>query len=148
MDEIKYKPLVIERVFNASVERVWTAITNKDQIREWFFDIKEFRLEPGFEFSFIGGKGIVNYLILCKVTEVIKGRKFSYSWRYEGFRGDSQVTFELFPEADGTRLKLTHEGLESFPMSKPGFLNGYFQPEWDEYINNNLLALLNQTNHQ
>jgi uncharacterized protein YndB with AHSA1/START domain len=134
MDEVKYQALVVERIFNAPIEKVWNAITDKKQIREWFFDISEFKLEPGFEFQFIGGKGNVNYLILCKVIEVINGRKLSYSWRYEGFRGDSQVTFELFPEADGTRLKLTHQGLETFPMSKRGFLNGYFIPDWEEFI--------------
>jgi len=147
MEEVKHQPLIVERIFNAPVDKVWKAITDKNHIQEWLFEIEELRLEPGFEFQFVAGKGNVNYLVLCKVIEVIKGRKFSYSWRYEGFRGDSQVTFELFPEADGTRLKLTHAGLETFPMSKPGFLNGYFQPEWDAYINTRLKNALGRTNH-
>ena len=147
MDEIEQQPLIVERIFNVPMARVWTAITEKDQIKEWLFDIEELKLEPGFEFQFVAGKGNVNYLVLCKVIEVINGRKFSYSWRYEGFRGDSQVTFELFPETDGTRLKLTHAGLETFPMSKPGFLNGYFLPEWEVYVNTRLKKALTQTNH-
>lgn len=142
MDEIIHQPLIIERVFNAPVEKVWNAITDKNQIKEWFFDIEEFSLEPGFEFRFVGGKDNVNYLILCKVIDVVKGRKFSYSWRYEGFRGNSTVTFELFPESEGTRLKLTHEGLETFPMGKPGFLNGSFIPDWEEYLIGNLKKIL------
>ena len=147
MDEMRSEPLVVEKFLNAPIDRVWNAITDENQIKEWFFEIKDFRLETGFEFQFVGGKGNVRYLILCKVVEVVKGRKFSYSWRYEGFRGDSKVTFELFPESEGTRLKLTHAGLESFPMSKPDFLNGYFQPEWEDYINAGLQELLNQNNH-
>jgi uncharacterized protein YndB with AHSA1/START domain len=43
----------------------------------------------------------------------------SYSWRYEGFEGDSLVTFQLFEEGAGrTRLRLTHAGLETFPFNR------------------------------
>ena len=33
-------------------------------------------------------------------------------------RGDSLVTFELFDEGNKTRVKLTHSGLEAFPVTK------------------------------
>ena len=46
MDEVKHQPLVVERTFNAPVDKVWKAITDKNQIREWFFDIKEFNSNP------------------------------------------------------------------------------------------------------
>ena len=132
------KPLVIEKKFNAPAEKVWKAITDKENIRKWFFDIKEFRPEVGFEFQFIAGKDDVAYLVLCKITEVIPGLKFSYSWRYEGFKGNSQVTFELFAHGATTRLRLTHEGLETFPMRKPDFTNGYYVPGWEVIIGHSL----------
>ena len=28
----------MERVYNAPVERVWSAITDKDQMKQWYFD--------------------------------------------------------------------------------------------------------------
>jgi uncharacterized protein YndB with AHSA1/START domain len=131
-------PLVIERLFNAPMEAVWKAITDKDQLKQWFFDVPEFRPELDFEFRFEAGKEDVCYLHLCKITEVVTGRKLTYSWRYEGFSGYSLVSFELFAEGDQTRLKLTHEGLETFPMSQPGFLNGYYIPEWIDIIGSSL----------
>lgn len=131
---MNHQSVVIERTFNAPVEKVWNAITDKNNLKKWFFDIQEFKPEVGFEFQFIAGKGDVSYLVLCKITEVITGRKFSYSWRYEGFRGNSFVTFELFANGATTTLRLTHEGLETFPMSKPDFNNGQYVPDWTTMI--------------
>src|SRR5690349_2774333 len=116
---MKNEPFVIERTFNAPVEKVWKAITDKDQMKKWYFDLAEFRPETGFEFSFEGGSEEKSYLHLCRVTEAVTNKKLAYSWRYDGYPGSSVVTFELFPEGDKTRLKLTHEGLETFPLNNP-----------------------------
>jgi uncharacterized protein YndB with AHSA1/START domain len=122
------KPFVIERTYNASSDRVWKAITDKKEMKQWYFDLKEFKPEVGFEFSFLGGDE-KQYVHLCKVTEVIPGKKISYTWKYEGFEGCSEVSFELFPEGNATRLKLTHAGLETFPpiadFDKKNFVAGW-----------------------
>src|SRR5204862_6298678 len=106
------EPLIVERTFNAPVAQVWKAITNRDEMKQWYFDLAEFKPEVGFEFQFSAGPDDKQYLHLCKVTEVVAGRKIAYSWIYEGYEGYSVVTFELFPEGNKTKLKLTHEGLE------------------------------------
>ena len=41
-------PFVIERVYNAPIQLVWEAITNRDQMKQWYFDLKEFKPEVGF----------------------------------------------------------------------------------------------------
>jgi uncharacterized protein YndB with AHSA1/START domain len=122
-------PIVIERVYKASAERVWRAISDKDEMRRWYFDVSDFRPEVGFEFSFEGQNEGRTFLHLCKVTEVVKERKLKYSWKYKGYEGLSFVTFELFAEGDTTRLKLTHEGIETFPaisdFKKENFIEGW-----------------------
>ncbi len=134
--------LVIEKTFNCPVERVWQALTDKEQMKEWYFDIEDFKPELGFEFQFVGGREGVLYLHLCKITELIPFKKISYSWSYMGFKGNSRVSFELFPENGGTRLRLTHEGLDTLPMFDPNFLNGYYVPDWEGIIGNSLAAFL------
>ena len=125
------QPFVIERVYNASVERVWDAITSKEEMKQWYFDLSDFKPEPGFEFTFPGeGRNCEKYIHRCKVTEVIAGKKLSYSWAYEGYPGSSEVTFELFPEGDKTRLRLTHAGLETFPASNSDFARESFAEGW------------------
>jgi uncharacterized protein YndB with AHSA1/START domain len=138
---MKSEPFVIERVYNAPVEKVWRAITDKDDMKQWYFDLPEFKPEVGFEFQFEGGNEGRTYLHLCKVTEVVTGKKLTYSWRYKGYEGNSFVTFELFPEGNNTRLKLTHEGLDTFPpisdFAKQNFVAG-----WTEIIGESLEKFL------
>jgi uncharacterized protein YndB with AHSA1/START domain len=130
-------PLVIERIFNAPVAKVWEAITSKESMKEWSFDIKEFKPEVGFEFEFLGEKDDTKYFHKCKVTEVIHEKKLAYSWRYEGHEGNSLVTIELFAEGNQTRLMLTHEGLETFPKT-PAFARGNFVEGWTQIIGSSL----------
>jgi uncharacterized protein YndB with AHSA1/START domain len=133
----KTGPLVIERVFDAPVARVWAALTTKEAIGEWSFEIIEFKAEVGFEFQFYCGKGDVQFLHLCKIVEAVPNQKLAYTWRYEGYPGDSLVTFELFAEGDKTRLKLTHAGLETFPPT-PHFARENFMMGWTQIIGEHL----------
>ncbi len=139
---MKPEPIIVERIFNAPVERVWRAITDRDEMKKWYFDIAEFKPEVDFEFQFEGGDGNKTYLHLCKITEVVPGKKLTHSWRYDGYEGISFVTFELFDEGEGqTRLKLTHEGLETFPAD-PAFAKENFEAGWTEIIGTNLKTFL------
>ncbi|MCW3103456.1 MAG: hypothetical protein JWO09_1896 [Bacteroidetes bacterium] len=124
------EPFVTERTYKAPADKVWKALTDKNEMKQWYFDLAEFRAEPGFEFSFPGGPDGRTYLHLCRVTEVVPGKRLSYTWRYEGYEGSSEVSFELFPEGDVTRLKLTHAGLETFPAGNPDFAKKNFEEGW------------------
>ncbi len=131
-------PFTIERVFDAAVNVLWKAITDKDEMKQWYFDLKEFKAEPGFRFSFTGGKDDRQYLHLCEVIDVIPNKKLSYSWKYDGYPGESKVIFELFPVGAKTRLKLTHEGLETFPADNPDFAKENFAQGWNGIIGTSL----------
>ena len=126
--------IVIEKVFNAPIKRVWKAITDKDEMKEWYFEISEFKPEIGFEFQFIGGTEEKQFLHLCKITDVITGKKLAYSWRYDGYEGNSEVLFELYEETDKTRLRLTHQGLETFPKGITDFASENFVEGWTHII--------------
>lgn len=135
---MKNEPFVIERTFNASIEKLWKAITDKDEMKQWYFDIEKFRPEVGFEFIFFGENEGRKYTHLCKITEVVPGKKLTHSWRYEGYEGNSFVTFELFAEGSSTRLKLSHEGLETFPRNNPDFAKENFVAGWTYIIKTSL----------
>jgi uncharacterized protein YndB with AHSA1/START domain len=129
--------VVIERTFNAPVERVWKALTDLEQMRQWYFDLKEFKPKVGFEFQFVVEHEGTTHDHRCKVTEVIPQKKLAYTWRYKGHEGDSLVTFELFADGDKTRLKLTHEGMETFPKT-PAYARENFEKGWTEIIGSEL----------
>lgn len=131
---MKSEPFVIERILNASPERVWRAITDKDQMKQWYFDLAEFSPEAGFEFTFNGGSQENTNVHLCKVTKAEPCKLLQYNWRYQDYPGNSLVTFELFPEGDKTLLKLTHEGLETFPADNKDFAKSSFEGGWTYII--------------
>jgi len=135
------EPFVIERTYNASPERVWRAISDRDEMSKWYFNLEEFKPEVGFEFRFWGGSEEQQYLHICEVTEALPNKKLTYSWRYEGYSGVSYVSFELFPEGSKTRLKLTHTGLETFPKQKD-FARESFSAGWTYIIGESLAKYL------
>ncbi|WP_210465787.1 SRPBCC family protein [Rufibacter roseolus] len=135
-------PILVESTVNAPSETVWQALTHKEQMKEWYFDLAEFRPEVGFEFQFSGGPEDRSYLHLCQITEVEQGRKIGYSWHYDGYPGNTLVTFELFPQGDKTKVRLTHTGLETFPSSNPDFARTNFEAGWNEIIGQLLPAYL------
>lgn len=132
---MKDSPLVVERVFDAPVSLVWKALTEWDRMKHWYFDLEEFRAEPGFGFDFLAGPpNGKKFRHVCKVTEVVEEERLSYTWRYDGYDGESEVTFELFAEGGGTRLRLTHRGLETFPADVPELAIHNFEEGWSYFL--------------
>ena len=135
------EPFVIERTLDAPIDKVWQAITDKDKMKQWYFDLEEFKPEVGFEFRFNGGSKEKQYLHVCKITEVIPGKKLTHSWTYDAYEGESFVTWELFEEEDKTKIKLTHTGLETFPKL-PDFARTSFEAGWTHIVGKSLPAYL------
>lgn len=137
------QPFVIERTYNAPIAKVWEAITDNNKMKEWYFKMEDFKPEIGFEFTFGGtGNDGIKYHHLCKVTEVIPGKKLTHSWKYKDYAGESFVTWELFDEGGKTRLKLTHAGLETFPQENKDFARESFTKGWTHIIGTSLANYL------
>jgi len=139
------KPFYMERIFDADRENLWRAITEKELMKLWYFDLEEFKAEVGFKFQFTGcTEDKTEYTHLCEVTEVVLGEKLTYSWSYKGYEGISFVTFELVDLGEKTKLKLTHAGLETFPITNPDFAPHNFESGWNQIINISLNKYVEQ----
>jgi uncharacterized protein YndB with AHSA1/START domain len=124
------EPLIKEVLVQAPVSRVWKAITDKDDMAQWYFKVPEFKAEVGFEFKFYGEDEQRQYPISLKVIEVVPGSKLAYTWNYDDFPGETVVTFELFDQGSGqTLVRLTHTGLEKLAahprVSKENHMQGW-----------------------
>jgi uncharacterized protein YndB with AHSA1/START domain len=137
------KTFTIERTFNASVTNLWRAITEKELMKQWYFDLPEFKAEVGFVFEFWGGEeGGRQYLHRCEITVVIPEKKLSHTWCYVGYEGVSHLTFELFAQGDKSKLVLTHSGIETFPADVKDFAFHNFENGWNHIINISLKGFL------
>ncbi len=136
-------PVIKEVTINAPAAKVWEAITDKDKMKEWYFDIADFKPEVGFQFEFTGtDKDCVEYKHICTITEVVPGKKLVHTWTYADVPGLSHVTWELFEEGDTTRLQLTHTGLNTFDQSKPSFRRESFDGGWTHIVQKSIKEYL------
>lgn len=133
------KKVVIERTYEAPIGKVWAAITNKEQMKQWYFEVDNFKAERGFEFQFSGEGHGKKYVHKCRVVEANPVTKLAYTWSYEGYEGQSLVTFELFSEGKNkTRLRLTHSDLHTFPQDTTEFASENFNEGWKSLIGDSL----------
>lgn len=140
------EPIVVEQIFNSSIESVWSAITNLSEMHRWYFEnIPSFQPTVGFETKFNVKSETRSFMHLWKVLKVIPNKLIKYNWKYENYTGDSNVIFELFEEEDKTRLKLTVEILADFPESIPEFKRESCEGGWKYFIKDRLKEYLNST---
>ncbi|MBC8290205.1 MAG: SRPBCC domain-containing protein [Planctomycetes bacterium] len=137
------EPVVAEQTYKGvSLDKVWTAITDPIQMKQWFFEpMEDFEPKVDFETEFNVQFEGADYLHIWKILEVISQQKIVYDWRYGGVPGETTVTWELSESSDGTTLKLTHGGLDSFP-DDPNFSREGTQAGWDYLVQQSLKAFL------
>jgi uncharacterized protein YndB with AHSA1/START domain len=137
---MKSEPVIVERVYNAPVKTVWEAITDIEKMKQWYFPmLEEFEPEVGFETRFDVGHAGKVFVHIWKIKEVEPLKKISYEWKFGGYPGDSVVSWELFPEGDGTRIVLTHTGLETFRSDlHPDLSADNFTAGWTSFIGTKL----------
>jgi uncharacterized protein YndB with AHSA1/START domain len=129
------QPVIVERLFNATCDKVWSAITTNDELKKWYFQLEDFKPKVGFKFDFMGGPDAnTQYLHLCEVTEVIEGKKIAYTWRYDNYPGNSLVTWELVDKGEQTLVRITHTGLESFAEAGKDFAKNNFNEGWTHFL--------------
>lgn len=136
---MEVQPIIVEQTYNAPVSNVWKALTDKEEIKKWYFDLSDFKAEKGFRFQFYGEDAECNkYLHLCEITEVLPLKKLSYTWSYDGYDGTSLVIFELGAAGNGTKMHLTHSGVENFPQNISAFARNNFVQGWKQIIGTQL----------
>ncbi len=138
--------VIIEEVYAAPPEKVWAAMTNLEALRDWYFPLDAFEAAEGFRFKFPGGTSEgKQYLHLCEILEVVPLKLLSYSWQYEGLPGYTVVSWELFRENGGTKLRLSHNGLETLAAGGPDFARDNFVGGWTYFVKTALPAYLEKT---
>ena len=115
--------------------KVWEALTQKEKMGEWYFDIPDFELKEGAVFNFYEPGDARKFHHRCQIREIVPGKKFSHTWTHpEISKGESIVTW-ILDEKDGlTNVSLQHEGTESFADGGADFAPENYQAGWDGFM--------------
>jgi uncharacterized protein YndB with AHSA1/START domain len=130
MEKIE-KKIVIE----APVSKVWKALTNRDEMKEWMMMPTTFEAVVGKEFTF-KAKGNENWdgFIYCKVVEVEINKKLSFTWNAKIIGVDTLVTILIFEKGRKTELKLIHTGFDKLPVEARAKMIESHNKGWEERI--------------
>ncbi|WP_405399699.1 SRPBCC domain-containing protein [Maribacter sp. Asnod2-G09] len=136
----------IEQLLNASIEQVWKALTNVDDMRQWYFDvIPDFKPEVSFKTSFLITNGGRNFTHNWIVTTAIPKSRISYTWTFDEYPGESISTFELYEKEHQTLLTVTSEITKDFPTHIPEFKRESGEAGWSYLIKESLPLFLQKS---
>ena len=138
-------PIAIEETFETPIENVWKAITESNQMQQWFFQqIDSFKAEVGFSSSFLVEANGRKFTHLWDVVSVKTSDQIKYRWRYKEYQGDSYVTFKLqAKDLSKTKLTLIAEVEKDFPSDVPEFKRESCISGWNYFIKESLKNYLN-----
>jgi uncharacterized protein YndB with AHSA1/START domain len=96
-----------EVFIKASPQRVFQALTTREDLERWFLVKAEIDLRPGGAIRFEWGPDMIEVgkILVCEPPH-----RLSYCWETNG-PGPTTITFELTRENAGTRLHLIHTGI-------------------------------------
>jgi uncharacterized protein YndB with AHSA1/START domain len=136
-------PIIVEYKVNAPIERVWKALTDKTEMRSWYFDIPDFELETGKVFNFYEPGDEKKYHHQAEVVEIIPEQKLKHTWTYPEFSNEkTMVTWELQPQGNETLVTLTHDGIDNFSNLGENFSQNAFTEGWNGIIGQSLKPYL------
>ncbi|WP_256999375.1 SRPBCC family protein [Microbacterium sp. SZ1] len=130
---------------SASIEKVWAAVTEPENISQWFGRAKldSFSVGATGSLTFPG-----QHSIPLRIEAIDEPHLVSYRWSNDGASGEFPVevderstvfTFTLEPLADGTRLTVVETGFDA--TSDPAANMEFHRQGWDSELDK-LVALV------
>ena len=139
-------PIEIQTVIKASAAQVWKALTDKTEMKAWYFDIQDFQPVTGTVFDFYEPGDHKKYHHVGEVLEVIPDKKLSYTWTYPDFStANTTVLWEIEEMETGeTSVKVTHSDTEKFSELGENFSRKSFAEGWRGILNQSLKPFLDK----
>jgi uncharacterized protein YndB with AHSA1/START domain len=127
-------PVIKEITIDASLSKVWKALTEKEQIAKWLMPSNDFELRVGATFNMLGTSKGVEYPHVCTIKEIVPEKKLSYTWAVKNKLGDTLVTYELENRNGKTKLTLTHSGWDTAKLITEGTYRDDYNNGWEQVI--------------
>ena len=121
-----------EAVFNHSIDKVWNAISNAEEISTWFIKA-DFKAEKGFNYTFTASEDKGCLTITGEVKES-NPYKLVYTWIVAETDVETTVSWTLEPTENGTKLLLEHSGISNYAGETAVAMFNSFSGGWADCI--------------
>lgn len=137
--KISEPPVVVEQDFNCTIDRLWSALTDPQEMVQWFFEnIPDFRPLVGFHTEFAVHVGEKTFTHQWTVVEAIPKAKISYRWKYQEYPGDSFVHFTIKQLETGCSVTLETQVIEDFSDEVEEFRRASCVQGWQYFLQQRL----------
>ena len=134
-----HENVTVQQRVSAPVDKVWNALTDRAQMKEWYFDISDFELGIHNEFNFFEPGDEKKYHHHGEILELIPNEKLKHTWSYPEFSKEKTIVkWELEKDGDETVVTVTHKGLENFAHLGKDFQKESFKNGWTEILEKSL----------
>ena len=137
--------IIICAQINVPRDRVWRALTEEEQIAEWWGGYVSLDARPGGRlterWTDSGGREVITS---GEVVRLNAPQTLELTWADDDWDESTRVLFQLEEAADGTHLTLEHSGWEAFPSSLREELICAHASGWSQHVAN-LAAYLART---
>lgn len=118
-----------EKTFEHSIDKVWKAITNAEELSTWFVNA-DFKPEIGYNYKF---KALGEEECPLITGEVKKATPYTlvYTWEVENTNVQTLVSWELEEVNGQTKLTLVHSGISQYPGDTAVKMFNSFKGGWE-----------------
>lgn len=132
-----------EQIFNHSIDKVWKAITQEEEISTWFIKA-DFKAEKGYRYTFFS-EGENCTQISGEVKEA-NPYTLVYTWMVQNTEVVTTVKWSLTEFQGKTKLYLEHSGISGYDDSTAVTMFNSFDKGWDNCVSE-LSEFLNSAVH-
>lgn len=133
-----------EQIIRHSIETVWKAITNQEEISTWFIKA-DFKAEQGYKYTFTAPKE-QNCPQITGVVKKATPYTLIYTWVVANTDIETTVKWQLEKVEEGTKLYLEHSGISNYKGETAVAMFNSFNEGWDNCISG-LLNYVKKTMH-
>lgn len=117
----------VERIFDASLERVWKAYTDPEQLKQWWgrgnrLDVERYELERGGHYRFVEHSDHGTHGFEGRIREVTPMERISMTFEWDGMPGYPAVTTAEFHDLGDGRTKVVSTMQFYTPEERDGML--------------------------
>lgn len=121
-------------ILDAPKDVVWAFLTEKDKLARWFHPAEE-DLKVGGDYTLLDQHGGMTRICWGTVLEMKPFDKLVYTFTVKPLNGaTTTVSWYLEEAAGGTRLTLTHEGIEHAAGEAAFRMLSALDAGWDEHF--------------